>query len=51
MRWGEGNAFIDDPYPPRLRPLSVEELTPENVSAWQGLRQERGTCHQQRILR
>lgn len=35
----------------RLRPFSAEELAPENVSAWQALRQERETRRQQRTLR
>jgi len=35
----------------RLRPFSAEELAPENMSAWQALRQERDTRRQQRTLR
>jgi hypothetical protein len=34
----------------RLRAFSAEELAPENVSAWQALRQERDTRRQQRTL-
>jgi hypothetical protein len=39
------------PLPTRRRPFSAEELAPENVSAWQALRQERDTRRQQRTLR
>lgn len=35
----------------RLRSFSAEELAPEDVSAWQALRQERETRRQQRTLR
>jgi hypothetical protein len=35
----------------RLHTYSAAELVPENVSAWQALRQERVTCRQQRTLR
>jgi hypothetical protein len=35
----------------RLRPFSAEELAPEDVSAWQALRQEREMRRQQRTLR
>jgi hypothetical protein len=35
----------------RLRPFSAEDLAPEDVSAWQALRQEREIRRQQRTLR
>jgi len=35
----------------RLRPFSAEELAPEDVRAWQALRQERETRRHQRTLR
>ena len=35
----------------RLHTYSAAELVPENVSAWQALRQERATRRQQRPLR
>jgi len=35
----------------RLRPFSAEDLAPEDVSAWQALRQARETRRQQRTLR
>ena len=44
-------AFSSAAAATRLRPFSAEELAPENVSAWQALRQERSTRRQQRTLR
>jgi hypothetical protein len=35
----------------RLRPFSAEDLAPEDISAWQALRQEQESRRQQRTLR
>jgi hypothetical protein len=35
----------------RLRPFSAEDLTPEDISTWQALRQEQARRRQQRTLR
>ena len=35
----------------RLRPFSAEDLAPEDISAWQALRQEQASRRQQRTLR
>jgi hypothetical protein len=36
---------------PRLQPFSTEDLAPEDLSAWQALRQEQESRRQQRTLR